>query len=402
MNSETVFTEKTCTVAIVGGGTAGLAVASQLKRLSIEKVVVIEREDEVGGVPRNCDHYPFGLREHSRFLKGSAYAKRNKKLAKELGVELLTNTTVTKIRPNATLELLSKTERILLKADRVVLTTGVRESSRSQRLIGGDRPNGVITTGALQKMVYMSRFKPFQRPIIIGSELVSFSAIQTCAHLGIKPVAMIEEQDQVRVRKLFRPYLFIKNIPLYLSVSNIRINGHTSVESIKFKNSRGLEHEIETDGVIISGRFRPETQLLLDSHIEIDAGTSGPAIDQHGRCTDTSFYATGNILGHAESSGFCWHEGIETAKRIHEDLLGKGFSDNYMSQVRCDDPAVKFLIPQNLSSPHGSMSMGRFYIGLNSPINREIVIKTNLGVIWKGKIKSRPLRRLQIPIPNLP
>ncbi len=84
-----------------------------------------------------------------------------------------------------------------LQAERVVLCTGVRESSRSQRFIGGDRPLGIVSTGALQSLVYLQDMSPFQRPVILGSELVSFSAIDTCRHLGISPVAMIEENDQV-------------------------------------------------------------------------------------------------------------------------------------------------------------------------------------------------------------
>lgn len=391
----------TCDVVVVGGGTSGLSVASELKRLSVENVIVIEREIEAGGIPRHCGHYPFGLREYSRLLKGPQYAEKNVNKAINLGVDIWTGTTVTKIRPNATLELLRNGQRILIKANRVVLATGARESSRSQRLIGGDRPEGIIATGALQSMVYLQKFKPFNNPVIIGSELVSFSAFQTCAHLGIKPVAIIEEESRLRVRKIFHPYLFIKRVPVYLAAKNLKVNGDSRVESISFSSLSGDVVNIKTDGVIISGRFKAETQIVLSSHLKIDAGSGGPVVDQLGRCTDVSFYATGNILGQAESSGYCWEQGIETAKRIKDDLLGKFKKSTSVSKVICNDPAVKFVIPQQLSAPYENNSFRHFYVGLSKAINHQITLRTDKSMLWEGRVKAKPLRRLKIPIPEL-
>ena len=146
-----------CCVAIVGGGSAGLALAAELKRQKIQNVIVIEREEEAGGIPRHCDHFPFGIREYGRLLKGSDYASKNVKTAHDLGVNILTNTTVTSIHKRGRL-ILSTPKRLQeLQAKRVVLCTGVRESSRAQRLIGGSRPLGIISTGALQSMIYLQK-----------------------------------------------------------------------------------------------------------------------------------------------------------------------------------------------------------------------------------------------------
>src|SRR3546814_15700379 len=83
----------------------------------------------------------------------------------------------------------------------LLLATGVRESSRAARLIGGQRPLGVVTTGALQSLVYLAGQRPFRRPVILGSELVSFSALLTCRHAGILPVAMVEEKPRTHARR---------------------------------------------------------------------------------------------------------------------------------------------------------------------------------------------------------
>ena len=144
-----------CTVAVVGGGTAGLAVAAELKRLGIGSVLVLERENNSGGIPRHCGHYPFGIREYGRLLKGPDYARKNVETAIKVGVDIRTGVTVTKLHPKGKLSLTTQKGTAELQAERVVLCTGVRESSRAQRFIGGDRPLGIVSTGALQSMVYL-------------------------------------------------------------------------------------------------------------------------------------------------------------------------------------------------------------------------------------------------------
>ncbi len=389
--------KETCQVAIVGGGTAGLALAAELRRLSIGKVIVLERESQAGGIPRHCGHYPFGIREYGRLLKGPDYARRNRETAERLGVEVRTQTTVTALHPDGVLELLGRHERSFLQADRVVLCTGVRESSRAQRLIGGGRPQGIVSTGALQSMVYLKGIKPFARPVILGSELVSLSAIKTAAHLNIKPVAMVEEKDRMIARSIMQPYLALKGIPLHLSATNPRILGRDRVEALEFTNRQGQRDVIETDGIVVSGRFRPEAALLKTSHLAVDPGTGGPVVDQFGRCTDPIYYATGNLLRPAETSGFCWREGIETARRIAADLDGAGFGSQSIPVIAAD-PAIKFVVPQRLCLSEIGGGMGRFYIGLNEPVNASIAARADQGLIWKGRLSARPVRRIQIPM----
>ena len=186
-----------CDVAIVGAGPAGLAAATRLRQRGVGSVVLIDREPEAGGIPRHCGHYPFGMREFSRLLRGPDYARRLAERAFKAGAAFLPATTVVRIAPGPQLTLSSAQGTTTLTADRVLLATGVRETSRAARLIGGARLAGVLSTGALQSMVYLKGLTPFHRPVILGTELVSFSAIMTCRHAGIRPAAMVEEAPRI-------------------------------------------------------------------------------------------------------------------------------------------------------------------------------------------------------------
>jgi NADPH-dependent 2,4-dienoyl-CoA reductase/sulfur reductase-like enzyme len=162
-----------CDVAVVGAGPAGLGAATALRAAGVERVLVIEREAAAGGTPRHCGHYPFGLREFRRLLRGPDYAARLVAAAKAAGVAILTSVTVLGVEAGPVLSLGTEAGVRRLAARRVVLATGVRETSRAARLIGGTKPGGVLSTGALQGLVYLNGQAPFRRPVILGTELVS-------------------------------------------------------------------------------------------------------------------------------------------------------------------------------------------------------------------------------------
>ncbi len=388
-------------MAIVGGGTAGLSSAAELMRLKVGKVVVLEREAEAGGIPRHCGHYPFGLREYGLLMRGPDYARRNRDTAVSLGADIRTGTTVIKLDPGGKLSLTTDAGTATLSAERVVLCTGIRESSRAQRFISGDRPSGVISTGALQSMVYLKGIKPFERPVIFGSELISLSAIQTCRHLKIKPVAMVEEQDRMVARQALRLYPVLTRTPVFTGIANPRIIGRERVEALEFADRTGQIRRIKTDGIVVSGHFRPESQLLRDSHLEVDPGTGGPIIDQFGRCSDLTYFSTGNLLRPAETACFCWREGIETARRVSSDLMRKGVNQTDFTQIVPSDPALRFVVPQRIDVSSEPGGMERMYLGLNRPVRGSIIAESGKQTLWSGYLKSRPVRRVQLPLEDI-
>ena len=400
--SEIVLAQEHCDVAVVGAGTSGLALAAELKELDVGHVVVIEREKDAGGIPRHCGHYPFGVREYRRLLKGPQYARRNVGNALRRGVDIRTSSTVVSLREGGMLEISSNKKRYLLKAKRVVLCTGVRESSRAQRFIGGDRVKGVISTGALQSLSYLKHIRPFKRAVILGSELVSFSAVQTCRHLDVKPVAMIEEESSIIARRILQPYLWLNNIPLKTGVSDLQIRGHSEVEALRFVDSNGRQQEIECDGIVVSGRFRPESALLRLSHLDVDPHSGGPVVDQFGRASDPSYYCTGNILRPADTSGFCWREGVAAAHRIAEDLSEEGSRSFPFASVVAGKGPLAFVVPQRISAEPRKLGEDSFYLGVSKKVKGQIKISGENGqLLWSGRLNSRPARRIQIPIPKM-
>ncbi|HGG06271.1 MAG TPA: NAD(P)/FAD-dependent oxidoreductase [Aliiroseovarius sp.] len=394
------MTDQTCTIAIVGGGTSGLALATELRRLGADNVVVLEREENAGGVPRHCGHYPFGVRELKRVLKGPDYAAALVRQAHAAGVDIRTGTTVTALHPGGRLSLSTADGANDLQAERVVLATGIRESSRAQRFLGGQRPLGVVSTGALQSMVFLHGKRPFRRPVILGTELVSFSAIMTCRHMGIRPVAMIEENDRITVRQIMRPYPALRGVPVHFNARDLRIHGDKTVRAVSFLTGPGPRRTIDADGVIVSGRFRPEAALLHASHIQVDPATGGPVIDQYGRCSDPSYFSTGNLLRPVETSSWCWHEAVAAAPRILADLAAP-LGDVGMVALRAADPALRYVVPQRLALTDRPGAMDAMQLRLTRPASGHLTAMSGGKTLWGDFIESRPERRILAPLAPL-
>src|SRR6185503_4135141 len=136
-----------------------------LHRLGVSEVVVIEREREPGGIPRHARHQGFGLRDLRRPLSGPAYARRYAELAASAGAELRTDTMVTGWSSDGPLELTGPRGRETIEPDALILATGCRERPRSARLVPGSRPEGVMTTGTLQQLVYLKRRRVGERAL---------------------------------------------------------------------------------------------------------------------------------------------------------------------------------------------------------------------------------------------
>jgi thioredoxin reductase len=302
-------------VIIIGAGPAGLSAATRLRELGIKDVVVLEREAEAGGIPRHCGHFGFGWESHRRLMNGPKFASHMRNAAN--AIDIRTSTTVLEFTLRGTLRVHGAKGISDMSARRVLLATGTRESSRAARLIGGERMPGVMNTGMLQQLVYLKNKKPFMRPVIIGSEWVSFLALLTCRHAGIKPVAMISENT-----KLDAPWLFSIGahlgfgVPVKTNTKLIAIHGHTKVEAIEVEH-RGILQMIDCDGVIISGKFHPETALFANGFLERNG--DAPRVENF-RTSNPNIFATGNVLGALQTSGACVVQARSAALAIAKDM----------------------------------------------------------------------------------
>ena len=305
-------------VLIIGGGPAGVAAALRLKRRGVARVLILEREAELGGVPRHCGHPPFGMREFGRMLTGPAYARRLRAAAEKAGVEILLQHSVVRLQAGGVLEIATPEGRKELRALRVLLATGARETPRAARLLGGDRPQGVLNTGALQAHIFLHGSVPFRRPVVVGTELVSLSSLATCRGHGIRPAAMLEAGSRAVARWPLTLFPSLLRIPLHYGAEIAEICGGAQVESVKLRDGR----EIFCDGVLLTGRFTPESSLARMGHLAIDAGSGGPVVDQYGRCSDAAYFAAGNLLRGIETAGWSFREGAAIADYIADDLAG--------------------------------------------------------------------------------
>jgi NADPH-dependent 2,4-dienoyl-CoA reductase/sulfur reductase-like enzyme len=388
-------------VVVVGGGPAGLAAATELRRLGVGRVVVVEREPDAGGIPRHCGHYPFGMREFRRVLRGPAYAARLVARAAAAGVEIRTRTTVTALHPGGRLSLATPEGLGEIAGRAVLIATGVRETSRAGRLIGGEKPGGVLSTGALQGLVYLNGQRPFRRPAILGSELVAFSALMTCRHAGIRPVAMIEPGPRPTAPAPSALLARAMGVPFLTGTTLAAIVGRERVERIIVAGAEGAR-EIVADGVVVSGAFRPEASLLRQSHLALDAASGGPVIDLYGRLSDPAYFAAGNLLRAVETAGWCWSEGRRAAHAIAAALEGRLPEPDTGARLRLDGAALKLALPQVLvPGDPGPGAADRLQVRLSRPARGRLALMRGTACLAARRVDALPERRITLRLPAL-
>lgn len=380
---------------IVGGGPAGLSAARVLREMGVKDIVVLEREQEAGGVPRHCHHPGFGFSQFHWPYTGPTYAQRLRRDAD--GVDLRTVASVVALHPGGKIEIATPDGLETMSGRTVLLATGIRESPRAARLVSGDRPPwGVLTTGALQQLLHMTSIQPCRRLVIVGSEWVSFSALYTLRRAGIKAVAMIEEKDRITAP---RPGAMVARLafgtPVLTDTRLIAIRGDAVVEAIEIER-HGRHEQLACDAVILTGRFVPEAALLHASHLEMDEGSGGPVIDQHWRCSDPVYFAAGNLLRPIETSGVVGREGEAAGRAMAAMLAGRLNAPARRVLVKTSPP-LRYVTPQVIAVP-GDRPNGLLFRGrVNRPTRGTLRLFCNGEEVWHRRIHALPEQRIRLP-----
>jgi len=318
-------------VLIVGAGPAGLSAAVELKKMGIKNILVVDREAEAGGMPRFCHHTGFGREDLWRMWSGPKYAKYYREMAEKMDVEVRTSTTIlgwedlATESPEKKLSFTSPGGLGAISAQVVLLATGVRERPRAARLVPGRRPQGVFTTGSLQRFLYQDHLPVGRRAVIVGAELVSLSALMSLMNAGIKCEMMVTEEASHQIEF---PYVVMKwaladifsRTPLVTNTQISNIFGQKRVEGVELTHKDNSKQLVECDTVIFTGNWIPEHELARTGGLELDARTKGPVINEYFQSSVSGVFAAGNLLRGVETADHCAMEGKWAAQAIQKYL----------------------------------------------------------------------------------
>jgi thioredoxin reductase len=368
------------TVVVIGAGPAGLAAALELRRRGTPDVMVVEREAAPGGIPRHAKHQGFGLRDLRRPLDGPAYARRYAELAAAAGAELRPETMVTGWSPAGPLELTGPGGRETIDPDAVILATGCRERPRSARLVPGSRPEGVMTTGTLQQLVYLKRRRVGTRALIVGAEHVSFSALLTLAHGGATAVGLTTELPRHQTLALFRAGAALRwRTPLWTRTAVTAIRGRPRVEEVELTDlDSGGTRSVACDTVVFTADWIPDHELAVMGGLAMDPGTRGPAVDAALRTSRPGVLAAGNLLHGAETADVAALSGRHAATTLEGSDPVEGWAGARVS-IECEPP-LHWIAPNVIAPGAGPPPRGRFALR-----SREFATRPRLELVQDGR-----------------
>ncbi|WP_319434124.1 NAD(P)/FAD-dependent oxidoreductase [Mycobacterium sp. RTGN5] len=309
-------------VVIVGGGPAGLTAAAALA--GRHNVVVLERESVAGGIPRHSDHLGYGIRDLRTVLSGPHYARRLVAQALTAGADIRTDAMVTGWAGEQALEVTSPRGREVIEASAVVLATGARERPRPARLIAGDRPAGVYTTGHLQNLVHLHGRGVGRRAVIVGAELVSYSAVLTLRHAGCRTVLMTTEHQRP---ESYPAFTLAARAGLGVRVATrtrvTRIIGAPTLRAVEIENAdTGARRIIDCDTLILTGDWVPDHELARLADLDIDPVGGAPLVDTALRTNRTGVFAIGNLVHPVDTADVAALDGRHVSGAVHAYLAG--------------------------------------------------------------------------------
>ena len=298
-------------VVVIGGGPAGMAAALAAHKAGVH-VAIVEREQHLGGILRQCIHPGFGLSHFKQELTGPEYAQRFIDQVHATDIALFLNSMVIGIdsgEPTGatavhTVTLMSPTGMLQLTGRAVVLAMGCRERTRSEIKIPGSRPAGVFTAGLAQRYINIENLKPGSRAVILGSGDIGLIMARRCTLEGISVEGVYELMPYANgLRRNVKNCLDDFGIPLHLSTTVTRVIGHDRVEAVEVSKVDehlapipGTERIVPCDTLLLSVGLIPENELSVAAGVELDPRTRGAVVDQSLQTGVPGIFACGNVL----------------------------------------------------------------------------------------------------------
>lgn len=298
-------------VVVIGGGPAGMAAALAAHKARA-RVAIVEREQHLGGILRQCIHPGFGLSHFKQELTGPEYAQRFIDQVRATDIALFLNSMVIGIDSGEptedtavhTVTLMNPSGMLQLNGRAIVLAMGCRERTRSEIKIPGSRPAGVFTAGLAQRYINIENLKPGSRAVILGSGDIGLIMARRCTLEGISVEGVYELMPHVNgLRRNVKNCLDDFGIPLHLSTTVTRVIGHDRVEAVEVSQVderlvpiRGTECIVPCDTLLLSVGLIPENELSVGAGVELDPRTRGAVVDQSLQTGVPGIFACGNVL----------------------------------------------------------------------------------------------------------
>ena len=351
-------------LVIIGGGPAGLAAAVAAYDSGIKDILIIERENRLGGILLQCIHNGFGLHRFKESLTGPEYAHRFIDEVEKRHIEYYTNTTVLNISDKKEITIVSaKTGVVTVKATAIILAMGCRERSRGALNIAGSRPAGIYSAGTAQKYINVKGYMIGKRVVILGSGDIGLIMARRLTLEGAKVLAVCEIMPfSSGLKRNIEQCLNDFDIPLYLNHTVTEIRGKDRVSGVTVsevdKNKKpiaGTEMSFDCDTVLFSVGLIPENELSKSAGVELSLKTKGAVVDENRQTSIDGVFACGNVLHVHDLVDYVSEEAEIAGKSAAEYLLNK-VKPTQKRNVICGEN-VGYVVPQKVSLNAGDVKL---------------------------------------------
>lgn len=391
---------KSVDVLVIGGGPTGLTAARYLRSRMGASVLVVEREATAGGIPRHSDHLGYGIRDLHRLMSGPAYARVLTEQAIDAGARIATSTMVTGWSGERSVWVTGPDGRYRIDASAILLATGARERPRTARMIPGDRPAGVLTTGQLQNLVHLHHQWVGSRAVVVGSELVSWSAVLTLREAGCRTVLMTSEQPRLEAYAAFQVAGSVGlRLPTARRTRVTRVMGKERVSGVEVENlATGRRRTIACDTVVFTGDWIADGEVARAGGLTMDPVMHGPVVDMALRTSVPGVFAAGNLVHPVDTADVAALDGRHAADQIERSLVA---GDDGATGVRVlPDAPLRWISPGLLRGGNPRPARGRLLAWVDTRVASPRVVVHQAGVTVTHRRlpwPAAPGRVLRIP-----
>lgn len=319
-------------IVIVGGGPAGLAAAVGAKENGSDSILILERDNQLGGILNQCIHNGFGLHTFKEELTGPEYAIRFIDRVNELGIEYMLNTMVMEISPDKKVTAMNCTLGVFeIQAKAVILAMGCRERPRGALNIPGYRPAGIFSAGTAQRLVNMEGYLPGREVVILGSGDIGLIMARRMTLEGAKVKAVAELMPYSGgLKRNIVQCLEDYGIPLKLGHTVVDIDGRERLKGVTLaqvderkRPIPGTEEYIPCDTLLLSVGLIPENELSLGMGIEMEKATNGARVNESLETSIEGVFACGNVLHVHDLVDFVSQEALLAGRNAARYVEGK-------------------------------------------------------------------------------